>query len=181
MEKSAVRKILYNTPTWLVFSHILQHPETPVKGSLLVKALPTLSKTSIYDAIHDLDTKGILVVIEETSTYELNQSLAWVRSMMVTDSLMTIQPLADCLSRFSSRIILFGSRACGDYTSDSDYDLLVVSGSSDIRHVVAKTTLVDPERIQLILKTPEEWLDLHETNPELYASIKKGILLWERK
>lgn len=179
MEKQPVRKHLYTTPLWVVFSYLLEHPEKTIMGASLVKSIPTLSKTAIYDAILELSECGVLVAVEETTTFELNRSCAWIRSMMVTDSLMMMQPLTDSLSQISSKVILFGSRASDNYITDSDYDLLIVSASTDVRKVISKSNL--EEKIQLILKTPEEWLDLHKTNPELYKSIQKGIVLWERK
>lgn len=179
MDKLVIEKLLYNTPVWIVFSYILQNPEKPVRGASLVKAIPTLSKTAIYDAIQDLSKRGVLIREEDAAAYELNQSLAWIRSIMMTDSLIRIQPLVNELTQISSRIVLFGSRARGDYTSTSDYDLLVVSSNEDVLKVVMKSKL--EESVQLILKTPEEWIDLHQTDPELYESIQKGIVLWERK
>lgn len=178
MEKNAARTFLYNSSAWQVLGYLFQHPEKRIQGSLLVKALPRVSKSSIYDTIRQLVETNVLVGLDETS-YELNQGLAWVRQMMVADSLMMVQPLVDRLSTISSKIILFGSRARGDYTSDSDYDLLVVSSNEDALKVVMKSKLM--ESVQLILKTPEEWIDLHRTSPELYSSIEKGIVLWERK
>jgi predicted nucleotidyltransferase len=178
MEKNPVRTFLYNSSAWRILGYIFQHPESQIQGSLLVRALPQISKSSLYSTLQQLVKAGVLTAVDVT-TYELNQNLAWVRQMMIADSLMMLQPLVDRLSKISSKIILFGSRANGDYTSDSDYDLLVISSSPDVRKIIAKSSL--EEKIQLILKTPEEWIDLHKTGPELYASVQKGIVLWERK
>lgn len=178
METSDSHKLLYNSAIWSVFGYILQHPEVGLRGSFLVKMLPNISQAAVYKALEQL-TKAKILFQQEDGTLGLNQNLAWVRQMMIADSLMILQPLVDRLSKISSKIILFGSRANGDYISDSDYDLLMVSSSPDVRKIIAQSSL--EEKIQLILKTPEEWIDFHKTNPELYASVQKGIVLWERK
>lgn len=180
MEKMAFKKVLYNSPNWEVLRHIIDHPEATIRGAQLVKDLPHLSKSAIYNAIQQLEKIDALTKEENGNGYMLNRGRMWLQLLMIADRTIILQPLINAISDNISRVVLFGSQASGDYTSSSDFDLLVVSAQGDVvRREISKNELA--EKIQLILKTPEEWIDLHETNPELYNSIQKGIVLWERK
>lgn len=180
MEKNTIRKILYNSPYWEVFRYIMGHPEMTIRGAQLVKALPHLSKSAIYNAIQQLEKIDALMREDNGGGYVLKRNNMWVQLLMIADRTVILQPLINAISDSAFRIVFFGSQANGDYTSDSDFDLFVVSDQEEIvRRKISKSEL--KEKIQLILKTPEEWLDMHKTDPELYESIQKGIVLWERK
>src|SRR3989338_2094844 len=131
MESNKTHKMLYNAPVWGVLSHILQHPDQAVRGSHLTKVLPRISKSAIYHAIQQLKKIDVLVKEKGEEAYTLNRDNIWLHSMMVVHNLTLLQPLIRKISDFASKIILFGSRATGDYTSDSDYDLLVVTSHAD--------------------------------------------------
>lgn len=178
MENNIIHKALYNSPLWTVLVYIAEHPDQPVRGSRLMKVLPQISKSAIYNAIQQLEKIDILVREKEDEAYILNRN-DWFQQFMILHDRTSLQPLVNGISDLSSKIILFGSRATGDYNSDSDYDLLVVtSHAKDVRRIVGKNSLAD--RIQLIIKMPEEWIDLHQSDPELYQSLQKGTVLWDR-
>jgi predicted nucleotidyltransferase len=81
-------------------------------------------------------------------------------------------------------IVLFGSRARGDYRPDSDWDLLVVAQKLPEkpfqRHLYLKGVLPDDWRgkVALLAKTPAE-LESHV--PALYLDIAlDGVILYDR-
>lgn len=178
MEKNKIHRVLYNSPLWTVLVYIAEHPDQPVRGSRLTKALPHISKSAIYNTIQQLEKIDVLVREKGDETYTLNRN-DWFQQLMILHDRTSLQPLINGISDLTLKIIFFGSRATGDSISDSDYDLLVVtSHADDVRRIVGKNSLSD--RIQLIIQTPEEWIDLHQRDPELYQSLQKGIVLWEQ-
>jgi len=79
----------------------------------------------------------------------------------------------------SARLLLFGSRAQGTNRAESDFDLLVVtSQAEEVRRTVIHSAL--EEKIQLLVKSPEEMLDLAIKEPVLTEEIRKGIILWQK-
>lgn len=59
-------------------------------------------------------------------------------------------------------IMLFGSRARGDYTESSDYDILIIAKSLPERHLARMGYIRAPlsnfeEKVSIIAKTPEEF------------------------
>lgn len=95
-----------------------------------------------------------------------------------------VERVKDVLS--PDKIVLFGSRSRGDAGQKSDYDLLVVTESSQPRHrrsASAYTAIADlPVEVDIIVYTPsevEEWRDV----PEAFVStaLREGIVLYERQ
>jgi len=83
------------------------------------------------------------------------------------------------LQPFTEKAVLFGSSADGTNTEDSDIDLLVVSNQkADINNVFNK--FKSEHKIQLILKSPQEYISLEKKEPIFFAEIEKGTPLWQK-
>lgn len=83
------------------------------------------------------------------------------------------------------RIVLFGSRATGNATEDSDVDLLVVAETRlppRERFEVARRLAADyPASFDIIVKTPEEYMRSRSVvNHIVYFADKYGKVLYER-
>ena len=83
------------------------------------------------------------------------------------------------------KIVLFGSRACGDARADSDYDLLLVEPSELPRHKrVARyrralTGLAGAKDI--LVWTPDEVAQWREVpNAFVTTAVQEGVVLYER-
>jgi uncharacterized protein len=86
-----------------------------------------------------------------------------------------------------SKVILFGSQARSDSQSDSDIDLLVITGNGQDREAVRleieKTLRGRRFGIDLLVRTPEdlEW-NLHTENPFYIDGIlRDGQVMYERQ
>ena len=83
-----------------------------------------------------------------------------------------------------AKVILFGSRARGDAKRDSDWDLLILIDSQDIREKedlfrdkIYDLELETGEIISLFVYNNKDWTSRHKITP-LYKSIKKeGVVL----
>lgn len=73
------------------------------------------------------------------------------------------------------KIILFGSRARGDYRNNSDYDLLIIQKSAERNQKVAQKIYLNldlPVSVDIIVQTPETL----EINKNLFHSAVKDAL-----
>ena len=87
----------------------------------------------------------------------------------------------------NAEVILFGSRARGDFHEESDWDFLVLldekgsvsrSKKSDLRNHLFDLQLDTLQCISLIVKNKEEWGNY--INTSLYRNIKKeGVFITE--
>jgi HEPN domain-containing protein/predicted nucleotidyltransferase len=83
------------------------------------------------------------------------------------------------------KVVLFGSRARGDYDDESDYDVLVVlSDEADVKGEQAKLKLAMakmPVRVQLLVKHWSEYEAMRNVTVGLWQNIKaEGIVLYEQ-
>ncbi len=167
-------------PVWQVLHYFFKYPEHVLRGAQVVRALPTISKSAIYNALHGLERIRVVSKATTHGGYQLNRDVVWLRPLMLANNVVALQPLVDRLAAVASKIVLFGSRSTAEYDSASDYDVFIVSSYPDqVRKIVRALRCAD--HLQLIITLPEEWLGLHEADPELYQSIQQGVALWERK
>jgi len=83
------------------------------------------------------------------------------------------------------KIILFGSRARGQATSDSDYDLLVIENSDQPRYRRAapyRRALKDLETSKdIVVWTPNEIMEWRNVpNAFITTALREGVVLYER-
>ncbi len=80
-------------------------------------------------------------------------------------------------------IVLFGSRARGDYKGESDFDILIITSNLPVRYLARMTYIREPlidfnEKVSIIAKTPEEFDSFF---PSLYLDIAlDGKLLLDK-
>ena len=83
-----------------------------------------------------------------------------------------------------AKVVLFGSRARGDAKKDSDWDLLILIDSLNIREAedlfrdkIYDLELETGEIISMFVYNNKDWTSRHKITP-LYKSIKKeGVVL----
>ena len=83
-----------------------------------------------------------------------------------------------------AKVVLFGSRARGDAREDSDWDLLILIDSQNIREKedlfrdkIYDLELETGEIISMFVYNNKDWTSRHKITP-LYKSIKKeGVVL----
>ncbi len=90
------------------------------------------------------------------------------------------------------RIILFGSRARGDYREDSDYDILVLKEEVKpedrrplqrrIRRALWREDIYGSASVDVIVQDTRRYEDLKERWDLIYYDAdKEGVILYERK
>lgn len=98
------------------------------------------------------------------------------------------RPLRKLLSACSSdenveSVVLFGSRARGDYTVFSDYDVLIVVSKSDERFIdrPLKYACLVEGAVDLFVYTTREVEEMFEQgNPLILDALQQGIALFDR-
>lgn len=166
------------TPIWQVLDYLLQNPDLEESDSEIVQKITCAKKSSINVALRRL---AELCIVERTARGRmvfnklLNTPL--ITYLKITSNLFHIQSTAERIFPFCSKVTLFGSRATGDHTSESDYDVFVVT--NHFEKVLA--VLKKDSRIQVIMKRPEQMLSFADDEPVLNKEVKKGIMLWEKR
>jgi predicted nucleotidyltransferase len=106
---------------------------------------------------------------------------------LITDDLV-LEIVQKIVAAFKpQKVILFGSRAYGKPTSDSDVDLLVVTNALKTRSVFERHRAVSdifPDRrfaLDVLVRTPKELEQLVNQGPAFFKEIvTRGKVLYER-
>jgi len=116
--------------------------------------------------------------------YQIDLTDPMIRQFKITNTIALLRPLILTLKKFTTRIILFGSCATGDDTSESDMDIFIVSDQKHkILHIIEK---MNPgrgfEEIQIkpVIFSHDELLDSEKIDKEFLSIVREGIILWEK-
>lgn len=165
-----------------ILDFLCQNPAASFYGAEI--ALHTLlSKGGTNQTLRQMSQKGLLKTEQKGRMifYSVDPKSATVRQYKILKNVSFLEPLIEPLKEFSERIVLFGSRALGEDTQESDIDLLVVSGQKEkVKSLIYSQSRLK-DKIQLISKTPQEYMGFDKKEPVLYEEIKKGIVLWEKE
>lgn len=142
----------------------------------------SLSKGGTNQTLRELARQGVLKTEQKGQMifYSADLKSPLVRQYKVLHNVATLADIVKKIKSLAERVILFGSCARGEDTSESDIDLLVVTrDKAGVRDLVPETK--DKRRIQLLLKTPQEYVVLENKEPVFYKEIQQGIVLWEKE
>ena len=177
-----VNEILHSKTTQKILEFLCGHPfesfygvqvalETDLSKGGVNQALRALSKQGLIDA----ETKGRMTF------YKVDLKSPLIKQFKVFHNVAWAQKFIKKITPLSERAVLFGSCASGENTAESDVDIVVIAREGE----KAKIRLLLPEskdkrKIQVVVKTPQEFISLEEREPVFYQEIQRGITLWEK-
>jgi predicted nucleotidyltransferase len=145
-----------------------------------------LSRTLHYDVsmisknLKHLEAMG-LVIREEVGNlvfYQANMNSALLRHMKVCFTLLEINDLVRSVEPVSSNIVLYGSCATGEDTTESDVDLFIETFDKGAVGEILKVHREAARRpLSPIIVTPNETYVMKTRDSTLFASIQQGIIL----
>ena len=139
-----------------------------------------VKKSAVNLALRDLVNEKLILKkkIGRTSLYNADKDDLLIKEIKILQNILILSPLIEALRSESQKIILFGSSAKGENTSESDIDIFVLSNNTDkVRKIVNSSAPRD--KIQLIAKTPKEMLLINRQKPFFYQEIERGKTLLE--
>jgi predicted nucleotidyltransferase len=99
-------------------------------------------------------------------------------------NLLLLEPLVVTLQKIVNRIVLYGSCAQGTDTSQSDFDLFVVTNNEEnAANIISGFNLpkgFESLRIHPVIKTPIELLQAGDSEKTFIEEVERGIVLWEK-
>ncbi len=159
----------------------MQHPEQELRDTEISLKVKSVKKSAVNVALRKLADIGFITryLRGRQAFNKINES-SLITHFKVISNIIAIKELTDKLEPLCSKIILFGSRAEGEHTSESDFDIFVVTiRGDDVNRAIRKHPLA--EKIQIVIKTPEQMLAFDEESPVFQKQVKKGIVLWAQK
>ena len=170
-----------STTTQKILDFLCENPyESFYSAQVALKT--NLSRGGANQALRRM-AKGDLVVTEKKGRmvfYRVDSKSPIVKQFKVLKNVTALAGLVEKIKPYAERIVLFGSCAQGEDTQKSDVDIFIVSGDKERvgRFILS---LRSKREIQYIIKSPQEFIGFDKREPELYAEVKKGIILWEKE
>ena len=125
----------------------------------------------------DLEVLGMVEFVDNRKSVRIRDESSPVQILKTFAAVCELEGLKGLLEPHSTKGILFGSHADGIASSDSDYDLFVVSASPE---EVKKITSSHPigRQIELQTWTPEDYHRIDKNDPKLAQKLARGIVVW---
>ncbi|MCX5699796.1 MAG: nucleotidyltransferase domain-containing protein [Candidatus Omnitrophica bacterium] len=142
-----------------------------------------ISIGAISNALRLLEKNNVLISEKKgkTNLYTLKLPNEYLERFKILNTLLTLEPLVEKLNNISRRTILYGSYAAGTFTPDSDLDLFIISEKRDeVLKAVSNFKANTAFEIKPVIKKQIEWMQLEKSNPEFFAEVNRGIILWEK-
>lgn len=111
--------------------------------------------------------------------YRYNQVNVVGQRIKILFTLIELNTLIRRLRESSRKIILYGSCAAAEDTSESDIDLLIVTSEKEgAEGIAASAQKVGERRLSPLILSPSEYSELKRKDKPLYREISQGIILW---
>ncbi len=145
-----------------------------------------ISSGSANRALNELFSSGVITRRREGKMffYSIDSSTAAITALKKIINIVLIEPLLEKLKKISNRIVLYGSCALGTDTSESDFDLFIVSNrNKDVSNIISNFKFprgYENIHIQSVIKTPVELLAGGKSEHAFMEEVERGIVLWEK-
>lgn len=179
--KQTLDSIFFVTPEQKLFRFLLSESTTAFSPRVLsskLKGVRGLGGTEgINRILKQLADLGLVLFIDNNRKICVHNDHIAVRIMKTFSSMCDLEDVQGMVEPISTTGILIGSRATGLARSDSEYDLYVVSNQQEeVRNLVSRHPL--GKRINLMMKTPDDHLNIHKGDPRLAKEVEQGYVLW---
>ena len=112
--------------------------------------------------------------------YQINQINPSIKNFKIFVTINELTTLANKLKEISEKIILFGSCANGEDTSESDIDLLILTNEKEKVNKKILNTKTG-RKIQAVVVNTGDLMKIKEKDKGFYQEMNKGITLWDIK
>lgn len=173
--------VFFSTPEQKVVRFLLLEPTTTFTSRVISSKLKGLRGVGGPEGIDlilkDLSIAGLIEYVDNGRAVRLREECCGVKVLQKFSALCDLESLKSVLEPVSTRGILHGARAKGEVTSDSAYELVVVS---ELPVEVKKLTSRHPlaKRLEMMTVTPDDFLSLDRKQPILAGKLAQGIVVW---
>ena len=179
--KMSAQKILSSTAAQKVWDFFCQNSfESFFSAQVAEKNF--LSKGGTNQILRDMARRGLLLSEKKGRMifYRVDSASPLARQFKVLRNVAAADEIIKKAKTWSERIILFGSCARGEDTTESDIDILIVTRDKDAPAKLVPSAK-SGRRIQLVVKSPQEYVALEAKEPIFFQEVQRGIVLWEKK
>ena len=175
-------KLLNRVPL-KILSFLCRVPHTPHYGREIARAT-SVSIGSANQTLNLLLNMGVVGREKKGQLYlyRVIAGSALVREFKKFENVLDLNGLVLSIRKVSNKIVLYGSCATGEDTSESDIDLFIISREkSRVLSEIRKEASVMKREIRTVIVSGDEYLLMRNKKEELLDELDKGIVLWEKR
>lgn len=142
-----------------------------------------ISPSAASLVLRALEGSGLVLVEDKGNMrfYRLDLTSPVAREWKVLFNVMSLKPLTEDLSDIAEQVVLFGSAAEGTDSTESDFDLFILTRfEPQVRLVLRRFEKRSGRHLSPIIVNAEGYARLRRRDRALYENISKGRMLWER-
>ena len=142
----------------------------------------SLSQGGTNQSLRVLADQGVLKTEKKGRMvfYSVDVKSPLIRQYKVLQNIALLDDVVKKIKPFAERVVLFGSCARGEDTQESDIDILIISRDKErVRPLVPSTKL--KRNIQLLLKSPQEYINWENKEPVFFKEVVQGVVLWQKE
>lgn len=176
-----MNNILLSTAAQQVWDFLCRDPQQAFYGTELAQET-RLSKGGVNQILRTMARQGLLKTEKKGRMvfYRVDARSPLVKQFKVLRNVTLAEALIRRIKPFCEKIVLFGSCAQGEDTTESDMDIFIVSREKEqVRALVALEK--SRRKVQLVIKAPQEFIVLDKKEQVFYREIQRGIVLWEKE
>jgi hypothetical protein len=173
--------LFFSTPEQKVLRFLLSEPTTTFTSRTISSKLKGVrglgGVEGIMKILNDLATLGMVDFVDNRRGVRLREDCPCIQTMKTFVSLCDLDGLKQLLLPVSSRGVLVGDRATGKSSSDSDYEIVVVSDTpEEVRKITSRYPLA--KRVQLTAVDREQFHKIELGGNSMSSNLERGITLW---
>lgn len=176
-----MNNILLSTAAQHVWDFLCRNPQQGF-FSAEVAHRTQLSKGGVNQILRTMARQGLLQTQKKGRMifYQVDSKSPLIKQFKILRNVTLAEELIKKIKPLCEKIILFGSGARGEDTPESDLDIFAVSREKE---KVRNSVLIqkDGRKVQLVIKTPQEFIVLDKKEPVFYEETHRGIVLWEKE
>lgn len=173
--------IFFSTPEQKLLRFLLSEPTTTFTPRVLSSKLKGVrglgGVEGISRILKELEEVGLVQFVNNGRAVCLRDEHTAVKMLKSFCAVCDLEGLKDMVQTVSAHGVLYGARATGECTSDSEYELFIASdNNSQVRKMVESHPL--GRKIELTVWTQDEFHDIERIDPMLAKKLNEGIVMW---
>lgn len=174
-----LNELLGNKAALALLHQFSRHPAAEISFTQ-VRKVTKLSPATVAKGVKMLEKNGLIThrPLGNMKLYRVEREHAFVKHLKILQTIIELMPLQDIAKRFGCSIYLFGSRARGENTEQSDTDLLIIAEDQEKEiqtalELARRKMDIPLPLFSIHLFTGLEWADMARKDPAFYERVEK--------
>jgi predicted nucleotidyltransferase len=179
--KLSLDAIFFVTPEQRLIRFLISESTTSFTPRVLSSKLKGVrglgGSDGIKKILEELNESGLIHFVDNNQKICLNNDHTAIRVLKSFAAICDLETLIPQLEPISTKGVLFGSRATGLASSESDYNIFIVSNEKEeSERIVAQHPI--GKRLTPMVMTQAQYIQMQEKDIELADKISRGYVLW---